>query len=144
MSKTHAIKTNAAVLEAYALATRTRQRAHAPYSRFKVGAAIRFKDDPQIYVGCNVENASFGATICAERSALCSAVARSSSRQVDFVVLVTNEADGTVPCALCLQVLAEFCEDKTPIYIGNLSGLRRKLHFRQLLPQAFREFQKGG
>jgi len=129
------------VQKAYEIATAARLRAHAPYSRFQVGAAVKVDGIPTAVPGCNVENASFGATICAERVALTQAIAVHGKRALDFLVVVTGEAQSTPPCALCLQVLAEFAGDDTPIYLGNLSGVQHRYLLRELLPVPFRSFK---
>lgn len=126
---------------AYRIALQTRERAYAPYSRFRVGAAARFADVAEPVGGCNVENASFGATICAERTALLGAGAAHGKRALEFMVVVTDEKTATPPCALCLQMLAEFAADDTPIYLANASGVQRRYLLRELLPVPFRSFQ---
>jgi cytidine deaminase len=130
-----------AVQQAYEQALKARSHSHSPYSRFKVGAAFKFKGQAEIVAGCNVENASFGATICAERVALHSAVARWGRIRPEFIVVVTGEAKATVPCALCLQTLAEFCADDLSIYLGNEQNLLKHYRLRDLLPYPFRSFK---
>ena len=105
------MKISKAVEAAYKAALKTRNHSHSPYSRFKVGAAVQLKGKPAAITGCNVENASYGATICAERNAIFAAVAAHGKIKPEFLVVVTGEAEATVPCALCLQVLAEFAGD---------------------------------
>jgi len=129
------------VEKAYKIAMMARSRAHAPYSRFKVGAALKIKESDEAVGGCNVENASFGATFCAERTAVVSAVARFGAFRPEFLVVVTGEKKATVPCALCLQVLAEFCPDDMPVYLGNEQGLLEKKLLKDLLPYPFRAFE---
>ncbi|MCS7187386.1 MAG: cytidine deaminase [Armatimonadetes bacterium] len=117
-----------------AAAQRVRKRAYAPYSRFQVGAALLGKSG-RIYVGCNVENASYGLTICAERNAVFSAVAEGER---EFVALVVAGKDPQVfPCGACRQVLAEFCDD-LPILIVGEDGTQTETSLCELLPHAFR------
>lgn len=111
------------------------ERAYAPYSHFHVGAALLCRDG-SLHVGCNVENASYGGTICAERTAICAAAAQ-GMRPNDLValVVVTEAPTLTPPCGLCRQVIAEFAEE-LPILLSNRSG--RSLHsIASLLPHAF-------
>jgi cytidine deaminase len=126
----------AAVRAAWAV----RAHAHAPYSKFKVGAAVQLKGVATPVVGCNVENASFGATVCAERSAILSAVAAYGKIEPEYIVVATNESKATVPCALCLQVMAEFCSDQMPVYLANEQGPVKTYRLKDLLPHPFRSF----
>lgn len=119
----------------------TRSRAHAPYSNFKVGAAIKLAGTDKIFSGCNVENASFGATICAERSAIFSIIAAKGKTQFEYMVLVADMDPCAVPCGLCLQVIAEFTYPEFPIYLANLKGIQEKVMLGDLLPRAFTTFQ---
>ena len=117
-------------------ATVARQQAYAPYSGFGVGAALQ-GGDGIIYTGCNVENASYGLTCCAERAALFAAVAN-GVHTFDAIAIVGGEVgeEATVscpPCGACRQVLAEFCKDDFPVI---LTGGDTTLG--ELLPQAFR------
>ncbi len=110
-----------------------RRHAHAPYSRYRVGAAVE-TDDGAIYPGCNVENASYGLTICAERAAVCAAVA-AGARQIRRAVVVTDSDPPGAPCGACRQVLAEFGLDMEVTAIGPKRTARWTL--RELLPDAF-------
>lgn len=119
-----------------AAAAAVRERAYAPFSNYYVGAALLTLDG-QVFAGCNVENGSFGLTICAERSAVFSAVAAGKRR---FAALALVTADGGSPCGACRQVLAEFSDD-LPIYIARSDSLNtpRLAQLGQLLPEQFRK-----
>jgi cytidine deaminase len=128
----------------YQRARAAREHAYAPYSGFKVGAALKLSGSGMTFAGCNVENASYGASVCAERTALLSAVAQAGpdtvKGAVEHLVIVTGSDPPAVPCALCLQVLQEFCPPTLPIHLGDLSGIRRSLTLGDLLPEPFSSF----
>jgi cytidine deaminase len=113
-----------------------RQCAYAPYSRFLVGAAVL--GDGRIFVGANVENASFGLTICAERSAVVQAVAAGVQR-LRAVVVCTGASPPSSPCGMCRQVLHEFAEDPATFRVIaiNPAGERREWTLAELLPDGF-------
>src|SRR6266404_6305585 len=123
------MKVSKDVQKAYKQALSSRSHSHSPYSRFAVGAAVKLRGNASPVGGCNVENASYGATICAERVALHSAVSQYGSVDPEFIVVVTGEKKATVPCALCLQVMAEFCADDCEIYLGNEKEILKKYKF---------------
>lgn len=125
-----------AELEAAALAAQ--KRAHAPYSRYLVGAAIRAASG-RIFAGCNVENASYGLSICAERNAVGQMVA-AGEREMEGIVVVTLGPVLGTPCGACRQVLAEFARD-LPIRLMVTDGAvpARVTTLEALLPEAFRE-----
>jgi cytidine deaminase len=104
-----------------AAAAKAAQKAHAPYSKYKVGAALLCADG-EIFTGCNVENASYGLTMCAERTAVYAAI---TAGRRDFVAMAVV-ADGDsmpYPCGACRQVLAEFCREEFSVYIAKASAL---------------------
>jgi cytidine deaminase len=114
-----------------------RGNAHAPYSRFKVGAAV-LDDRGRIHVGSNVENASYGLTVCAERNAAGAAVAAGARRIVAVAVITAASPLGS-PCGACRQVLAEFALDDALVVLAGPRGDRRETHaLGALLPAAFR------
>lgn len=129
------------VIKAYELAKEVRQNAHAPYSHFLVGACLKIDGQDEFITGCNVENVSYGATICAERNAFTAMIARFKKVTPEFIVVVTDTEPATMPCALCLQVMAEFCEKDFVIYMANLKGIDRKASFEELLPTPFQKFE---
>jgi cytidine deaminase len=117
-----------------AAASSARRQAYAPYSRFQVGAAVQ-TDDGQIVSGCNVENASFGLTVCAERSAVLAAVAAGHRK---FVAIAVASQGGVSPCGACRQVLAEFADDLVVLLVDvDRPDQMRELTLSALLPERF-------
>lgn len=110
-----------------------RENAHAPYSHFRVGAAVRAGD--RTYAGCNVENASYGLTICAERAAVFAAVA-AGERRIDAVAVVTDTPTPTTPCGACRQVLREFGVEMQ-VVCATVGGARVEYTLDGLLPASF-------
>jgi cytidine deaminase len=117
-----------------AAATQARENAHAPYSNFRVGAALRAKSG-QIYTGCNVENATYGLTVCAERVAVFKAVSE-GERGFEAVAIVTHTDELTPPCGACRQILWELCGD-IEIILANLKGKVEVTRVASLLPRPF-------
>ena len=113
-------------------AAAARLRAYAPYSNFKVGAALRTKTG-EVFTGGNVENISFGLTMCAERVALGAAV-QAAFTEFDELALVTDSVEPVVPCGACRQVLAEFSPDLR-IVSGTVSGATTEFDLATLLPK---------
>ncbi len=114
-----------------------RKRAYAPYSKYKVGAAV-LTESGDVFIGCNVENASYGATICAERAAITQMIAAGGKKPVACAVVTQGQVGGS-PCGICRQVLAEFSEDMTVILAGESGGPEhmRITSLSDLLPDAF-------
>ena len=125
------------IKEAYNAARGARENAHAPYSEFQVGAALKLRDHEELVLGCNVENASYGLTICAERNAFFHAVAKYRQIDPEYIVIVTDSNPPAPPCGLCLQAMAEFCQPTFEIYLANLKGIQEKLLLKDLLPKPF-------
>lgn len=111
-----------------------RERAFAPYSNFKVGAAVE-TDDGDIYTGCNVESASYGLTVCAERVAIWKGISRGVTKFGRIAVVVDTE-ELTPPCGVCRQIIWEFCGD-VPVILANLHGKTETIQMGELLPRAF-------
>lgn len=116
-------------------AKRGREHAYVPYSRFKVGAALLTKDG-KAFRGANIENASYGLTNCAERTAIFKAVSE-DEHLFSAIAIVADTENPVSPCGACRQVLAEFCDPDMPVYLSNLKGDVRETTVRQLLPYAF-------
>lgn len=115
-------------------ALEVQQRAYAPYSEFPVGAALLCSNG-EIVAGCNVENATIGATVCAERTAVGNAICQ-GERQFEALCVVCNISPPAAPCGICRQVLAEFGEE-LPIMMANREGERDFTVLKELLPRAF-------
>ena len=112
-------------------------KAYAPYSKFKVGAAVKTKDG-SIYHGCNIENASYSATCCAERVAIFQAIANGENQFTEIAV-VANSEKPVPPCGICRQVMQEFFSNDVKIYLSNLSGNIEETTIAKLLPYPFSE-----
>ena len=120
-----------------AAARKAAGNSYSPYSHYRVGAAL-LAVDGTVYTGCNVENASYGLTICAERAAIFKAIGE-GRREFKALALVagTQEATGT-PCGACRQVLAEFCDSKMPVVCAALDGtIALRTSVGELLPHGF-------
>ena len=116
-----------------AAARAVREHAYAPYSSFKVGAALR-AENGELFVGCNVENASYGATICAERNAILAMVA-AGQRSIASIAVFTDAETLAMPCGLCRQVIAEFQRD-AELIVAN-PRQQRVLAFNEIFPEPF-------
>jgi len=116
-----------------AAARKVRENAYSPYSRFQVGAALRTASG-RIFCGCNVENLSFGLTVCAERAAVFAAVAAGETK-FDAIAVVADSVQPVTPCGACRQVLAEFSGDMK-ICSANLQDQRYETTIAELLPRA--------
>ncbi|UOY94046.1 cytidine deaminase [Ectobacillus sp. JY-23] len=116
-------------------AIEARQNAYVPYSKFKVGAAL-LAVDGKLYQGCNVENASYGLTNCAERTALFKAVSE-GNKEFTAIAVVGDTAGPISPCGACRQVMVELCKPETKVYLANLKGDVQETTVAALLPGAF-------
>jgi cytidine deaminase len=117
-----------------AAARAAREHAHAPFSEFRVGAAVRTKSG-RIFGGCNIENASYGLTLCAERVAIFKAISEGED-DFDAIAVVTDADTLTPPCGACRQIIWEFCGD-IPVILANLHGKIERERSLKLLPRPF-------
>jgi cytidine deaminase len=117
-----------------AAASAARENAHAPYSNFRVGAAVRARSG-RVFTGCNVENSTYGLTICAERVAIFKAISE-GERGFDAVAVVTDTDALTPPCGACRQIIWEFCGD-AEVVLANLKGKVELHRMSALFPKPF-------
>ena len=112
----------------------SRKKSSSPYSKFKVGCSL--KANGNYYSGTNIENASYGATLCAERVAIFKAIS-DGKKNISEIIIVINSKKPGYPCAFCLQVMAEFCTPRTNIYLANTKKITHHFKFHELLPYPF-------
>jgi cytidine deaminase len=115
-------------------AKNAREHSYSPYSRFKVGAALKTKNE-MVFTGCNIENSSYGLSICAEREAIFKAIS-AGERDLDTIAVVTDSDKLTTPCGACRQVMWEFSKDMT-IVVANLKGEKKEFKIKELLAHPF-------
>ena len=117
------------------LARKAREFSYSPYSKFKVGAAL-ITNEGKVYSGCNIENASFGLSNCAERTAFFKAI--SEGKKTFERLVVTGETDAPIsPCGACRQVMVEFCEPTMPVLLVGDEGALKETTVGELLPYSF-------
>ncbi|MEO7794424.1 MAG: cytidine deaminase [Thermoanaerobaculia bacterium] len=119
-----------------AAALAVRDHSHSPYSQFAVGAAVE-TESGEIFSGANVENRSYGVTLCAERSAFAAAVS-AGHRRFGGVAIATASSPPAPPCGICRETMTEFCEPEMPILLCNPQGERRLTTLGELFPEPFR------
>lgn len=117
------------------LANEAKDRAYVPYSKFRVGACVKASSGAY-YLGCNIENASYTPTSCAERTAMVKAVYE-GEREFDAIAVTSDSPNFTFPCGVCRQVLAEFCDPDMPVICANAKGQFTMTTLGELLPNAF-------
>jgi cytidine deaminase len=115
-------------------AREVRRRAHAPFSHFQVGAALE-DENGRMFTGCNVENATFGLTMCAERAAVFKAISEGAAK-IKRVAVVADTETLTPPCGACRQILWEFCGD-AELILANLTGKQEAMTLKQIFPRPF-------
>ena len=116
-------------------AQKVQKNSYSPYSGYQVAASLLFSSGA-VYAGINVENASYGATNCAERTAIFTAVTH-GERKIEAVLVLTKEKNPWAPCGLCRQVLAEFSHKDTIVLLANEKGVQKRISFSDLFPVAF-------
>jgi cytidine deaminase len=119
-----------------AAARKAREKAYAPYSHFRVGAAV-LSESGRVYGGCNVENASYGLTCCAERNAIFT-MAGAGEKKIAEILVIGDSEEFLPPCGACRQVIAEFADPETRVHMCNRAGKCRVTRFADLMPHVFR------
>lgn len=114
------------------------KNAHSPYSQKKIGASVLFSNG-KYFSGCNIENASYGGTVCAERVAIWKGISECTSKvKITEVVVASLEDSPWPPCGFCRQVMAEFCTEETNVRLINAKGNEVSYKFKDLFPEAFK------
>lgn len=121
--------------ELIARAREALKSAHAPYSHFEVGSALLVADG-RIFTGCNIENSTYGLTMCAERVAIFKAVSE-GAREFLKIAVVADHENLTPPCGCCRQMIWEFAAEETEVILANFSGNVQKFNIKELFPEAF-------
>lgn len=127
------------IAELLATAKQAHGRAYAPYSGFKVGAAV-LGDDDKIYMGCNTENISYPCGSCAEQNAV-GAFVCGGGHKIKAVLVMADSIKTISPCGACLQRINEFADKETTIYLADLEKIRQTYSLRELLPNAFNDLE---
>jgi cytidine deaminase len=109
---------------------------HSPYSKYKIGSAVLLSNG-KVYSGTNIENASYGGTVCAERVAIWKAVSENQNAKITEICVVSDSAKPWPPCGFCRQVMAEFSNPDTIIHVANLEKIHKSYKLKELLPEAF-------
>ena len=120
--------------ELIAAAAEVRENAYAPFSNFRVGATL-ITEDGEIFTGCNIESASYGLTVCAERVAIWKAISE-GKHKIEQIAVVADTEELTPPCGACRQIIWEFGGD-IPVIMANLKGKTETIQMKDLLPRAF-------
>jgi cytidine deaminase len=116
-------------------ALKVRNNSYSPYSGYKVAAAVLTTDN-KIFAGVNIENASYGATICAERSAIFSAII-AGAKKIKGALVMTDEKDPWPPCGMCRQVMAEFADGEMPVFVANKKEITIESTLAEMLPYTY-------
>ena len=122
------------------LAAGAKENAYVPYSRFRVGAAA-LMDSGKVYTGVNVENASYGATNCAERTAIFKAVSE-GDKKLKAIAIASDAEDFVYPCGICRQVISEFGDENMEIICSNINEEYKVHKLKELLPNAFKKMKE--
>lgn len=123
----------------FSAAKKARDFSYSPYSNFAVGAALNIRGSSKIYTGCNVENGSYGATICAERTAILKLASESKKKfMIENICVITKQNPVAPPCGMCMQVISEFADDNTRILLSDLKGIQKEYLFKDIMPIRFK------
>lgn len=117
-------------------AKKSRKNSYSPYSQYAVGAALK-NHSGEVFSGCNVENGSYGATICAERSAILNMVSHSGFQTISEILVLTENI--APPCGMCLQVISEFADDNTQVHLSNEKGECASKPLHAFFPHQFKK-----
>ncbi len=120
----------------YKIAVDYASRAHAPYSKYLVGAAL-VTNDGKVFGGCNVENSSYGGTVCAERVAILKAVSE-GYKNFSEILVYTNSDSPWPPCSICQQTMAEFFSESSKVHLANNKGIQKTMTYKELNPYPFK------
>lgn len=120
----------------FAAALKAQSLSHSPYSKAKIGAAVLLKSG-QIYSGCNIENASYGGTVCAERVAIWKAVSENKAHEISEILVLSDASEPWPPCGFCRQIIAEFATPQTQIHTANPQGKIKSFTFADIFPESF-------
>lgn len=131
------MKKNEFIESSMALAQLAQKKSYSPYSNYPVAAVIKAKGISELFFGVNVENCSYGATICAERVAVFKAVSDIGKIEIEKVLVLTNNKNPASPCGMCLQVLSEFANEKTEVFLANPKGVKKNIKFNKLFPSQY-------
>ena len=120
----------------FKIAEKSQQHSHSPYSHARIGAAV-LMNDGTMFGGCNVENASYGGTVCGERVAIWKAISETKSRVISEVLVISQANPPWPPCGMCRQVISEFADENTVIHTANNEGVIITQKFSEIFPQSF-------
>lgn len=124
--------------ELFEHAKKVMENSYSPYSKYKVGCSIKLKNG-KIFTGCNVENASYGATICAERSAIVSLISNGEDpKEIEEILIIANTKTIPIPCFMCRQVLVEFCHEDVQVTFTTFDKNYETVTLKELTPYIFR------
>ncbi len=119
------------------MAKKAMQFSHSPYSKIRIGASLLLTNG-QVYTGCNIENASYGGTVCAERVAIWKAYSENkTTHKIQKIIVASDSENPWPPCGFCRQVIAEFATSDTEIILVNLNNIEKKYLFKDIFPEAF-------
>lgn len=120
----------------FAMAVESQKNSHSPYSHAQIGAA-HVMADGSYWSGCNIENASYGGTVCAERVSIWKSISENAKGPIQEILVVSSADEAWPPCGICRQVMAEFSTEKTLIHVANKKGQVKTYQLKDLLPEAF-------